>query len=437
MRAIREPDVRWIALQQLLRKRLVINALSLYAIQGLNYLSPIIVLPFLLRALKPDGYGLIVLAQSLMGYAVIVTTFGFNLTAARDVSVARDDPERLVRIFWSTIAAQLALFIIAMAVTALVVVCVPEFRGHWRIFLAVGLLPLGSIAFPQWYFQGLERLSEAAVAQGISKVTLAVAIIALVRRPDDVGVAALLMTSSQVLGGLVAIAMPGSLKPPPFRLPTQSEIMDAIKGSAHMFGSSVATTLYGHSTALALGLMSGTQAVAIYNLGTRFVAALQSMATPLTQAVYPRVAALFNSAPRAAWHLLRRTASVLIVVMGTAAAVLALYADAVVRAFAGPGYAGAATVIRITVFTAVVISSIAVPCQMMIVSVNLTRKLMVIYLGAGILNVCLLFLLVPPWGANGAGVCLLVAETVATALMARLAWSHQKTLGSEQDGASE
>ncbi len=423
--------MRWIAPQQLLRKRLVINTLSLYAIQGLNYLSPIIVLPFLLRALKADGYGLVVLAQSLMGYAVIVTTFGFNLTAARDVSVARGNPERLERIFWSTIAAQIALFLVAMAVTGVVIACIPEFRVHWRIFLASALLPLGSIAFPQWYFQGLERLSEAAVAQAISKVTLAVAVIALVRRPDDAGVAALLMTSSQVLGGLVAIAMPGSLKPPPFRLPTRPEVLDTLKGSAHMFGSTVATTLYGHSTALALGLISGTQAVAIYNLGTRFVAALQSMATPLTQAVYPRVAALFTSAPREAWRLLRHTASLLVVVVGTAATVLTLYADAVVRVFAGPGYAGAATVIRITAFTAVIIAAIGVPCQMMIVSLNLTRKLMHIYLSAGILNVCLLFLLIPRCGSDGAATCLLIAETVAVSLIARLAWSHQNSLGPE------
>ncbi|MDE2348517.1 MAG: oligosaccharide flippase family protein, partial [Gammaproteobacteria bacterium] len=186
--ASNNPAVRLIALRRLLRKRLVVNTLALYVIQGLNYLSPIIVLPFLLRALKPDGYGMIVLAQSLMGYAVIVTTFGFNLTAARDVSVSRDDPERLTSLFWSTIAAQFALFAIAMGVTGVVVLCVPAFRSHWPIFLAAALLPLGSIAFPQWYFQGLERLSEAAVAQAISKVTLAIAIIAVVRRPDDAAV---------------------------------------------------------------------------------------------------------------------------------------------------------------------------------------------------------------------------------------------------------
>lgn len=41
-------------------------------IQGLNYLLPLIVLPYLLRVLRPTGYGTIVTAQALMGYAMVV-----------------------------------------------------------------------------------------------------------------------------------------------------------------------------------------------------------------------------------------------------------------------------------------------------------------------------------------------------------------------------
>ncbi len=49
------------------------NALSLYAVQGLNFLLPLIILPYLLRVLSPRGYGSIVFAQALMGYAVLFT----------------------------------------------------------------------------------------------------------------------------------------------------------------------------------------------------------------------------------------------------------------------------------------------------------------------------------------------------------------------------
>jgi len=46
------------------------DALSLYAVQGLNYLVPLLLLPYLLRVLSPEGYGSIAFAQSLVGYAI-------------------------------------------------------------------------------------------------------------------------------------------------------------------------------------------------------------------------------------------------------------------------------------------------------------------------------------------------------------------------------
>ncbi|MDE2306048.1 MAG: flippase [Gammaproteobacteria bacterium] len=416
------------------RRRLYMNVVSLYAIQGLNYLSPIVVLPFVLRALSTEGYGTVVLVQSLMSYVVLFTDFGYNLTAARDISLARADPRAVARVFWTTSIAKSLLFLGSMSVVVLVVVCVPLFRAQMAIVVVSALLPLGSVMFPQWYFQGLERLTEASLAQAGSKILLAAAIILVVRRPADAWLCALLMAAPQALGALVALAIPGAPRPPPFVRPAMREIAASIRGSVHMFGSTLATTLYGRTTVVALGLFCGTHAVAIYNVGTRFVAALQSLATPVTQAIYPRVASLLHSAPREAWNLIQRTARWLTLLVGTATLILAVGADSVVRLAAGPGYAGAVTVLRISAFTAVAISAIAVPCQMVIVSVELTRPLLRVYLIAGVLNLCLLPLLLPTWGANGAAVCFLVAECVATLLMMRLVWIHRAQAGGAPPG---
>src|SRR5580658_4032705 len=107
-------------LAQFWRRPLLGNALSLYAVQGLNYLVPLLLVPYLLRTLGPNGYGAIVFAQALMGYAVLVTDYGFNLTAARDISIVRDDARAVAKIYWSTMAAKLILFLASCLVIALI-----------------------------------------------------------------------------------------------------------------------------------------------------------------------------------------------------------------------------------------------------------------------------------------------------------------------------
>jgi len=424
-------------IRRLVREPLVRNVLALYVIRGLNYVTPLFVLPFVLRVLKPNAYGLIIWAQSLMGYAVLLTDFGFNLTAARDISVARNDPHKLAVVYWSTTTAKLILFAVGMACMAVIVFCVPAFRRNWDVFAASSALAVGSVAFPQWYFQGLERLANAAMAQSIAKIVLAIATIALVRNSKDVWIAALLLSSPQLAGALATAAMPRTLKAPPFYRPSFQDVVNTIKGSAYMFGSTLATTLYGYTTALVLGFISGTQAVGLYNLGTKFVSSLQSLATPVTQSIYPRVALLFSQNPPRAWRLLRRTAILLFVAVGLVATGLAIFAPKILLMFAGPNYVGASSVLRITAYTAVIISAIGVPCQMVIVSARLTRQLVRIYLAAGVLNVVLLFLLVPRWAANGAAIGLSVAESTAVYLIARLVWRQRAALGYDEGAQAQ
>src|SRR5690348_11759554 len=112
------------------RKRALFeNMLSLLVLQGANYVLPLITLPYLVRVLGTAHYGLLVFAQAFAGYFVILTDFGFNLTATRQVAVHQDDPDQIRRIFCATMLAKLLLLLLSAVCFAIVVLIVPQFRG--------------------------------------------------------------------------------------------------------------------------------------------------------------------------------------------------------------------------------------------------------------------------------------------------------------------
>ncbi len=76
---------------QLLGHRVVRNAGLMYLVQISGYLFPLLMLPYLARVLSKEKFGLIAFAQMFIFYFVILTDYGFNLTATRDVAVARQD----------------------------------------------------------------------------------------------------------------------------------------------------------------------------------------------------------------------------------------------------------------------------------------------------------------------------------------------------------
>jgi PST family polysaccharide transporter len=399
------------------RGQIARNALSLYGLQGLSFLAPLITLPYLLHLLGPEGYGSIVFAQSLIGYGIVITDFGFNLTAARDISVAREDERRVAEIYWSTQAARALLLLLSACITAAVVALAPRLRHDWPVFAVCGVTLLGSGLFPTWYFQGLEKLRYTALLQAASKCLATAAIFLFVRSSQDLLLAALLMSCSQVLGLAVAIVLRIPAAPKRFYLPTLAAIRGALAGSFDMFLSTVSSSLYLNTNVFLLGLMAGTRQVAYYSVANRFVSAVLSLVSPVLQAIFPRASLLFATSPTNAWHLIRRVSWLLFPALILGSLLTILLAPQIVRILAGPSYAQAVPVVRIMAPVPVLVTAAGLLAQTIMVNMGLTRYLWRIYLAVGALNLAILPVLIHLFSANGAAASLTIAETAGPLLM--------------------
>lgn len=85
------------------------NIVSLVGIQGVNYIIPLITLPYLVRVLQPAGYGSLGFALAITQYFVILTDYGFNLSVTQKIAVNKDDKRYVSKIFWNVISCKLLL----------------------------------------------------------------------------------------------------------------------------------------------------------------------------------------------------------------------------------------------------------------------------------------------------------------------------------------
>ena len=96
-----------------INKNLLNNFTNLSVLYILNLLIPFIIYPYLIRVLGAETYGLVIYAQAVVMYFVILISFGFNLSGVKLVSLYRENKEKLGEIISSIFPIKFYLFIIS------------------------------------------------------------------------------------------------------------------------------------------------------------------------------------------------------------------------------------------------------------------------------------------------------------------------------------
>jgi O-antigen/teichoic acid export membrane protein len=111
------------------------NTGYLTAVEVMRMLLPFVALPYVIRTIGGERYGTIVFAQTIISYFVIFINFGMDVSAVKDVSVHRNDKERLNKVVSSVLLLKLLLFLLALVVLLFGIVFIPYLRSERQLYL--------------------------------------------------------------------------------------------------------------------------------------------------------------------------------------------------------------------------------------------------------------------------------------------------------------
>lgn len=287
--------------------RLRHNIVALSILQTLNYAAPLITVPYLVRVLGPAHFGLLSFAQALILYFDAIAAYGFSLSATRAVARCRHDPSALAGVFWSTMYARAALMVAGAFALAIIVAEAPQLRATPSLYAAAFLTVVGTVAFPVWFFQGLEQMRFITLAQASARLLSIPALLFCVRNPDDYARAAAIQGGVPVLAGafvLPVLLRRVALGPP---RPRASAILNTLKAGWHAFAAQVGMLAGAASTTVVLGIVSGSEAVGYYSAAEKVVRAVTSLLGPVAQALYPHLTTLKGRSLELTVRMMRRS----------------------------------------------------------------------------------------------------------------------------------
>lgn len=269
------------------RKRIIENFLSLSVLQIANYILPLITLPYLVRVLGPEKFGLIAFSQAFIGYFMILTDYGFNLSATRDISINRDDKEKVSEIFSSVMIIKLTLMIISLILMSVIIFSFEKFRQDWIIYYLTFGMVVGQVLFPVWFFQGMEKMKHITFLNILAKVIFTVAIFVFVKNSYDYLYVPLLNSLGFIIAGILGLWIVFRDFKVSFKFVSLEELKRQLKEGWILFKTVIFVSAYRETNVFILGLVANNTITGYYSIAEKILKAVQSLQGPLGQALYP------------------------------------------------------------------------------------------------------------------------------------------------------
>lgn len=269
------------------KKIIVKNYIALLFIQGANFILPLIILPYLVRVLGSEKFGLVMIAQSVAIFLTIIVDFGFNISATKEVASLKNDKEKLSQFYWNVVFVKLILIIIAFIILLGMTSLIDKFKLDPLVYLFSFGLVIGQAIFPTWFFQGIEKMQVITFVNVGAKLFFTLSLFFVVFSPDDYIYVPIFNGLGFIISGLFGFIF--SLQYVKFVSPKLIQVKEIIKNSSSLFFSNLAVSFYTSSNTIILGFFAGDSIAGIYSSMEKLILAIKSMYTPIYQAIFPNL----------------------------------------------------------------------------------------------------------------------------------------------------
>lgn len=392
------------------------KSIGLLLIVQLSALAvPLATMPFLTRILGPSSWGNLAAIQALAITLSIIVEYGFQYTATRSISLARESRSKVRVIVGDVISAKFILSLASGCVAVVVFFLVPSFRETGYLYL-VGVIYSIILGWtPLWYFQGMERLEGAAAIDVVSKILSAVYILAFVRKPSD---AILVLGSQAILTALATgwntLRMIRAVGKPIINFRFASKPL--IEGFPMFLYRTVVTIYSAGSTAILRG-MSNSIETANYANADRLTTAAKSLVVPVGQVMFPKISRMNADNPAHAKKLMLTSLAGVTIPFGLMAIAGVFLSPWLLPLFFGPDYASTVIIFQILCTTLPLVAASNVLGIQWMLAKGREKAFNGFVIVSALASIIAMLALVPFLGGIGMAWSVIVAEALLVTMM--------------------
>jgi O-antigen/teichoic acid export membrane protein len=389
--------------------RVINNSAALLVLDLLSKAAPLVVFPFMVRALGPVAYGKIGFATAVAGFFGLVASPGFSTYALRE---AAKDESRVHFLVQHVLGARVAFAVVSYALLiAFALTFAPhDFTTRLLIVLS-GLVFLVNSIDAQWVFMARSRMWMVTLRGTVGQLVYGGLILVLIRRPSDAWLVPV-ATGVSLLAGTLLIWLPARRE---YRIPwpvLSPDVWPSFLPICLIMGlASMMSMIYDQIDTVMLRYMRSETEVGLYVASYRMMLIAMSFAPILGQVFFPLLSETTgqdheNEQRYLGW--LGQANLGLALPIATGGFILA---EPLTRFLLGAQYTGTAMLFRWLMLT-IVAGPLAGYFGSQLIPMAREKKYLVAVVAGAVVNVVLNLFLIPRYGAIAAAFTTAISQAV-------------------------
>lgn len=181
---------------------------SLYGVsQLINLLAPVLLLPHIVNVCGESGLGKAGVGFSIALILNAVIDYGSYVLGVREISINRDNHNKLNKLFFAIYSAKTYLLIGITVFYLVLISTVPYFRHEFFLYLLSFAIVIGQFLNPAWFLQGVENFKWLSFMTIFSKLFYIFGVLFFVSSIDDYVYVNLSFGLGMILSSLFVIGL--------------------------------------------------------------------------------------------------------------------------------------------------------------------------------------------------------------------------------------
>lgn len=380
--------------------------------QLLNTCIPLITSPYLARTLGATSQGVFSYTQSIVNYFVLFAMLGVTNYGTRTIASCKKEKNECSISFWNIYVFQCSTSLLAMIFYLLYIVFVC--KENYIIACIQVIYLLGALIDINWLFFGVEKFVITVKRSIIIRIISLIFIFVFVKSPNDLWIYTIIMAGSTFLSNIVLwVYVKKIIYISDFKKISITGIIEHIKPNLILFIPLLAMSIYHIMDKTMLGILSTYEQTGFYYNADKVINIPISIINGVGTVMMPRMTALVEAKNERESEKLFYYSLEIIIVASTAMTFgISAISSEFVPLFFGKGFEPCIYLIM-ALSPVLIVKSLSQTARMQFLIPTHKEKIFIESVLAGaIVNFFVNFFLIPLWGAMGAVVGTLVAETV-------------------------